>query len=76
MTENDDFLTGGGDVDLPSRTAENTKRTAEALPQSSEAAQRNKRLSASTLTQGFAKPVLGIPGLKGFNKTNVLGLTI
>ena len=75
MDTSDDFL-GGGDVDLPTKTAEPIKRTAEALPQGTEASNKNKRLSASMLTSGFAKPQLGVPGLKATNKANILGLTI
>jgi len=76
MTKSDDFLSGGGGVDLPSKQAENVKRTAEALPQDTEASRTSKRLSASLLTKGFTKPALGLPGLRAINKTNVLGLTI
>jgi hypothetical protein len=75
MTESDDFLTGGG-VDIPKQTAANPKQTAEALPQDSEAARKNRKRAAGTLTAGFAKPTLGTPGLNAANKANVLGLTI
>lgn len=66
MTESDDFLTGGGsDIQMPSKTAENVKRTAAALPQGTEAAKKAKRLSASLLTKDFAPATLSRPGLLG-----------
>ena len=44
MTESDDFLTGGGGgADIPSRAAENIKRTATPAPQMSEQARKNRR---------------------------------
>jgi hypothetical protein len=64
MTETEDFLTGGG-VDLPKQTAANPKRTAEALPQDSEAANKNKRFASSLLTKKFAPPTLAKAGLLG-----------
>lgn len=73
MTESDDFLSGGS-VDVPKPPpAKTATRTATALPQTSEEAKKNKRLSASLLTEGFAQPKLGIPGLEALNKKKVLG---
>jgi hypothetical protein len=59
------FGGGGGDMKLPV-TAEPTKKiTAEPLGQLSEAAKKNRRRSASILTQGFEPPTLGKTGLLG-----------
>jgi len=62
---------GGGGVAAPSVEAKT--KTAEALPQGSEAARKNRRLSASLLTEGFAPPKLGIPGLDAFKGSANLG---
>jgi len=59
----------------PAVQADENKKTAEALPQDTEASKRNKRLAASLMTQGFTEPQLGKPGLQAANKANVLGLT-
>jgi hypothetical protein len=57
---------GGGDSpDLPSQEATQSKRTATALPQSSQASDEAKRLRASSLTKGFAPVRLGEQGLLG-----------
>jgi hypothetical protein len=66
MTESDDFLTPSVDVPKPDKVEqEQAKKTAEALPQDSEVAKKNKRLKASILTRNFAPPTLGKPGLLG-----------
>ena len=44
--------------------AEN-KKTAEALPQTSEAAKNNRKLAASVMAKDFQAPTLGTPGLLG-----------
>ena len=72
MTESDDFLSGGG-VDIPKQKAATPTKTAEALPQESETARKNKRLSASLLTKDFAEPKLGIPGLDAIKQRQLLG---
>jgi hypothetical protein len=50
---------------LPKQTAVNETKTAEALPQDSEAAKKNRQRKASLLTKDFGTPVLGKPGLLG-----------
>jgi hypothetical protein len=73
MTESDDFLSAPG-IDAPkAKPAQTATRTASALPQTSEAAKKNRRLQASLLTREFAPPKLGIPGLDAINKSSVLG---
>ena len=61
-------LFGGGDggVDIPTKAAENVKRTATPAEQVSETGRRRRRrrLQAGALTTGFAAPQLGIPGLQ------------
>ena len=47
------------------RAAENKKETAEALPQGSEAAKKNRRRAASVFTKDFAPPTLSQSGLLG-----------
>lgn len=59
------FGGGGGDVDIPTKKAENLKRTAEPIEQMSEAGRRRRRRRAFAATQGFATPPLGMPGLTG-----------
>lgn len=66
------LMNSGSKVKTPSVEADNSV-TAAALPQSSEAAKKNRRLSASLLTEGFATPKLGIPGLDALSNKNVLG---
>ncbi len=58
-------LLGGGDVDLPTKPVENVKKTAEPVDQLSEQARKNRRRSASLMTQNFAIPQLSKPGLLG-----------
>jgi hypothetical protein len=69
MTESDDVgkLFGGGSTpDIPEPvTAGNVQRTAKRVDQPSETASKNKRLSASLLTEGFSTPKLGQSGLLG-----------
>lgn len=48
-----------------SKPAENVKKTAEPVEQLTEQAKKNRRLAASSLTQGLSKPTLGTPGLLG-----------
>lgn len=65
METSDDFLSGGGGVDLPARQAENVSRTAEVVDTGSEAARRRRqRRNASLLTRDFEPAQLGIPGLR------------
>lgn len=58
------FGGGGGGKYLAGAPGQ-AQRTAEPTVQLSEAAKRNRRLAASTLTKGFAEPTLGVPGLLG-----------
>ena len=58
---------------MPGAAATDKTKTAEALPQTTEAAKKNRRLSASLLTEGFAPPKLGIPGLDAFKGSANLG---
>ena len=44
--------------------AEN-KKTSEALPQTSEAAKKNRKQAASVMAKDFQAPTLGTPGLLG-----------
>lgn len=69
------FGGGGGKVSIPTKKAENVRRTAEPLEQVSEVgrARRRRRRQASTLTADLGKPQLGIPGLTGVN--NPLGVS-
>lgn len=54
-----------GGFQIPSKQAEQAKKTAEPVAQLSEQAKKNKRLRASMLTRGWGKPKLGEPGLLG-----------
>lgn len=69
MPESDDFLTGGGGggVDIPTKTAENVKRTAKPAEQLSETARKNRRRRAAGQDLGqlqLATPgLLGVPGI-------------
>ena len=63
MNESDDFLTGGGGVDIPTKAAENIKRTAEPAEQISDTARRNRRRRAAGTE--FSQLELSTPGLLG-----------
>ena len=49
----------------PGVAAADNKKTAEALPQASETAKKNKRFATQMLTKDFQAPTLGQPGLLG-----------
>ncbi len=73
METTDDFLTGGGDVGLPSRQAENVTKTAVRQDDSSEAARKNRaRRRAAIGAPGGVPPQLGTPGLLGLNPLNAV----
>lgn len=55
----------GGESDFEPMPKAQAKRTAEALPQVSEQAKKNKRLAASLLTKGWGEPKLSKAGLLG-----------
>lgn len=68
MDTSDDFLTGGGGVDIPKREAENVRRTAQPVDQVSDTAlanRRRRRRQASFFARGFDGLQLGTPGLTG-----------
>ena len=58
-------LFGGGGVDMPSRQAEQAKRTATPVKQLSEDAKRNRRKAASLLTRTWSEPMLGAKEMLG-----------
>ena len=64
METSDDFLSGGGGgVDIPSKAAENVKRTAVPAEQLSEQAKKNRRRRSGATDLGELK--LATPGLLG-----------
>ena len=54
-----------GGASKPKVAAADNKKTAESLPQSSEAAKKNRKFAASVMAKDFQAPTLGTPGLLG-----------
>ena len=73
METSDDKLFGGGSgVDIPkSRAAENTKRTATPVGQSSDADRRNRRRRAVGAGTALRQPRLSTPGLLGIPNAGI-----
>ena len=55
----------GTDKPKMSGAAADKSKTAEALPQGSEAARKNRKFAASVMAKDFQAPTLGTPGLLG-----------
>lgn len=67
-------LFGGGDggVDIPTKTAENVRRTAKPVDRGTEESRRRRRRQAAG-TRPLGPPQLGIPGLLGVSNRDNTG---
>ncbi len=68
-----DLLGGGKDLELPKVKAENVKRTAAAVDQTSETARKNRRRGLANASAGRVEPRLANPGLLGVPGVQIAG---